>query len=249
MVTRVAALMLAASLNLPQPVPPRTDGLAPGYHLTPHGCITNQSESFASALRQRPAPYADETNAARIARLRAKLREVAGTNQSTWGIDRAYRLPLSIALYRAHHVAEARSVWRDLLSRAAPGGAAHPGTRAALTGRFHDALVAYAMEPPAFNAITFGDSGAAYNLQRGLNAAAENDLPSADTFLNYALECSIFFQVPHLALGVIAAMHHDYTTARHEWLADLEGWDPAPPDTASITQPQFDAIRLLLRYG
>lgn len=247
MVTRIAALLLAASLNLPQPVPPRTEGLAAGYHMTPHGCITN--DGFASALQRHPAPYADESNEARIVRLRRTIAAAAGTNQSVLGIDRGYRLPLSIALYRAHHVAEARAAWRDLLSRATPGGAPHAGTRAALAGRFHDALVAYAMSPPRFNRITFGDSGAAYNLQRGLNAAAEGDPAGADRFLNYALECTSFFQVPHLALGVIAAMHRDYTTARHEWLADLEGWDPAPPDSASIEQPQFDAMRLLLRYG
>lgn len=249
MVTRIAALLIAASLNLPQPVPPRIEGLAAGYHLTPHGCITNDNGGFASSLARRPAPYADESNEARIVRLRRTIAATAGTNEPVYSIDRGYRLPLSIALYRAHRVAEARAAWRDLLSRVTPGGAADAGTRAALAGRFHDALVAYAMSPPGFNHITFGESGAAYNLQRGLNAAAENDLTSADTFLNYALECTSFFQVPHLALGVMAAMRRDYTTARHEWLADLEGWDPAPPDTASITGAQFDALRLLLRYG
>ena len=249
MVTRIVALLLAASLDLPQPVPPRTEGLAPGYHLTPHGCITNETAQFAAALRAHPDAYANETNGARIVRLRRTMQSAAQTNQPAWSIDRAYRRPLSIALYRAHRVADARQQWRLLLSGKNATASADAGTRAALSGRFHDALVAYAMEPPGFNQITFGDSGAAYNLQRGLNAAARNDLTAADTFLNYSVECSTFFPVPHLALGVIAAMRRDFTTARHEWLADLEGWDPAPPDTASITGAQYDAVRLLLRYG
>lgn len=102
------------------------------------------------------------------------------------------------------------------------------------------------MSPPPFNTVTFGDDGSAYNLQRGLNEAAKGNIPGAKTFLGYALECDSMFQVPHLALGVIAAMEHDYVTARHEWLAVLEGWDPST--MPGITPAQYDAIQLLLRY-
>lgn len=159
------------------------------------------------------------------------------------------RLAYSILLYRLHHVADAKMQWRILIAggkrwRKIPDDA----TNLALAGHFHEALVQYAMSPPGFNPTTFGESGAAFNLQRGLNAAAVNDIPGASTYLGYALECSFFFQVPHLALGVIFAMKGDFTSARHQWLADLEGSDPSPPDTAGISAAQYDALYLLLRY-
>ncbi len=247
MIARIAALLLAATLNLPEPVPPRTQGLVAGYHLNAHGCITNVDAG--SFMRRGGSPYDSESNAARITRLRRGIHLENETNQSRLGIDLAYRMPLSVALYRTHRVVEARRAWRFLLARDTYATSPHAGTQAALEGKFHDALVAYAMSPPRFNMVTFGDSGAAYNLQRGLNAAARNDLAGAETYLNYSIECSPFFHVPHLALGVIAAMRHDFTTARHEWLADLEGWDPSSPDSAAIATPQYDAMRLLLRYG
>ncbi|HET9392427.1 MAG TPA: hypothetical protein VFO29_02720 [Candidatus Rubrimentiphilum sp.] len=105
----------------------------------------------------------------------------------------------------------------------------------------------FAVSPPRFNAATFGDDGSAYNMQRGLNAAAQGDIAAAKTFLGYSVECDSGFQVPHLALGVIAAMEQRFTTARHEWLAVLEGWDPSTG--ADITTAQYDAIRLLLKYS
>jgi hypothetical protein len=244
-------IVLATALNLPQPVPPVTDGLAPGYHLTPHGCITAEQDgafAAANALQQRRSAVAARYEADPESFLRA-LRNAQHENRSTWDTDLTIRLPFSIVLYRRHRIDEAMAQWRVLLSHQGRSGEVDAGTRAALGGRFHDSLVAYALSPPPFNHVTFGDSGAAYNLQRGLNAAARSDLADAHTFLGYALECSDIFQVPHLALGVIAAMDHDFTTARHEWLADLEGWDPSPPDTASVTVPQYDALRLLLRFG
>jgi tetratricopeptide (TPR) repeat protein len=159
------------------------------------------------------------------------------------------RLAYSILLYRLHHVAEAKAQWRTLIE----GGKKwtkipDSATAAALVGHFHEALVQYAMSPPSFNPVTFGDSGAAYNLQRGLNAAAVNDIPRASTYLGYALECAPFFQVPHLALGAIAALKNDFTTSRHEWVATLEGWDVASPTSAGITVAQYDAMYLLLKF-
>jgi hypothetical protein len=240
-------IALAAALNLPQPVPPVTEGLANGYYLTPHGCIASVSDEgpFAAAnFRRRRATqlgYDDPTV------LESKLRAAQHENHTEHDVDLGIRLPLSIALYRKHRVPEAMAQWRILLRHERTD--ADAGTRAALDGRFHDAFVAYALAPPGFNPITFRENGGAYNLQRGLNAAARDDLNGAVTFLGYAVECSYMFQVPHLALGVIAASHRDFTTARHEWLADLEGWDPAPPDTAGITGAQFDAVHLLLKFG
>jgi len=117
------------------------------------------------------------------------LREAQQENRSTWNTDLTTRLPFSIALYRAHRVREAMPQWRVLLSRER-AGELDAGTRAALHGRFHDSLVAYALSPPPFNQVTFGDSGAAFNLQRGLNAAARSDLTDAGTFLGYTLERS-----------------------------------------------------------
>jgi hypothetical protein len=244
-------IVLATALNLPQPIPPVTYGLAPGYHLTAHGCITaEQGGAFAAAnaLQRRRSALAARYNADPESYLLA-LRNAEHENRSTWNTDLTIRLPFSIVLYRAHRIDEAMAQWRVLLSHLDRGYEVDAGTRAALDGRFHDSLVAYALSPPPFNHTTFGESGAAYNLQRGLNAAARSDLAEARTFLGYALECSDIFQVPHLALGVIAAMDHDLTTARREWLADLEGWDPSPPDTASIVVPQYDALRLLLKFG
>ena len=179
---------------------------------------------------------------------RRKLRESQGQNLSQGGVDLGYRMPLSITLYRLHRVAEARAEWHLLLSRRFSQPAVDAGTRSALAGRFRDALVAYAMSPPGYSPQA-RDAGAMYNVQRGLNAAAIGDLTGASTFLNYAIECDPLFEVPHLALGIIAAMRHDLTTARHEWIADLEGTDAMPPDTAGPTPAQYDAIRLLLRFG
>jgi hypothetical protein len=251
-IARLAALAIAASLNLPQPVPPRTDGLAAGYALTPHGCIANGSTPTAFELenlrlRARAAQGIQSDDDA-ILFYRRKLRESEHANVSAGGVDLGYRLPLSIALYRAHRIAEARAEWQVLLSRKLSQPAMDAGTRNALAGRFADALIAYAMAPPGYSPQA-RDAGAMYNLQRGLNAAAVENPAEATTFLNYAIECDPFFEVPHLALGVIAAMQHDLTTARHEWIAALEGGDAAPPDTAGPTQAQYDAIRLLLRFG
>ncbi|HEY6237239.1 MAG TPA: hypothetical protein VIW69_19205 [Candidatus Elarobacter sp.] len=245
-------MAVAASLNLPQPVPPVTAGLAEGYRLTPHGCIANARALTAfelenARLRAR-ASQGITTDDDAVTFYRRKLRETEHENVSAGSVDLGYRMPLSIALYRTHRVAEARAEWRLLLTRQVLQPAVDAGTRSALAGRFRDALIAYAMSPPGYSPQA-RDAGAMYNLQRGLNVAAGGDLSGARTFLNYAVECDPFFEVPHLALGVIAAVRHDLTGARHEWIADIEGADAAPPDTAGPTQAQYDAIRLLLRFG
>jgi tetratricopeptide (TPR) repeat protein len=172
------------------------------------------------------------------------LTETRGENLSSWNIDLTIRMPLSDALYRAHRIHEAKVLWRSLIA----GKAQDDGTNAVLANNFHSALVAYATSPPGFNYIFFRESGAAYNLQRGMNAAALDDIANARRFLEYSLECSDMFSVPHLMLGVLDAKDGDYTSARREWLADIEGGEPDPPDTASITSAQYDAMRLLLRF-
>jgi len=67
--------------------------------------------------------------------------------------------------------------------------------------------------------------------------------------LNYALECDVNMPEPHLTLGILALMNRDMTTARHEFLANLEGGAAQPPDTASIWATQYDALWILLKYG
>lgn len=252
MIARIAALTIAASLNLPQPVPPATAGLAGGYHLTPHGCIADArtpSEFEIENLRLRARAARGITSDDDAIRFyREKIRESAHRNESAGGVDLGLHMPLSITLYRQHRVAEARAEWRLLLSRAVLQPAEDAATRHALAGRFQDALIAYAMSPPGYSPQA-RDAGAMYNLQRGLNAAALGDRTGASTLLSYAIECDPIFEVPHLALGIIAAMRHDLTTARHEWIAVLEGGDAGPPDTAGPTRAHYDAMRLLLRFG
>ena len=146
---------------------------------------------------------------------------------------------------------EAETEWQGLVYRYASqmtSEAADHATSLVLARRFTEALHAYAVNPPGFNQGIFGDSGAAYNLQRGMNAAARGDTVNATRYLTYALECSPNFSVAHLVLGVVYLQGGNVSAARREWIADLEGGEADPPDTASVLGSQYDAMRLLLRY-
>lgn len=95
----------------------------------------------------------------------------------------------------------------------------------------------------------FLDSGALYNLQRGLNAAAQGKYEDARRYLGYASECSDNLDAPHLVLGVIDVMNGDVRAASLQWVTALEGRVPVPPPPMGITQAQGDALTLLLRYN
>ena len=232
-------LVLGAALTLPKPVPPSAVHLAPGYHLNAHGCIV--------ATNQHAVPSLAQATASPASAIASYTHALAQTKEPQFSADAQYRLPLSIALYRAGRIHEAKTQWRTLIAHGSPSSKADAATSLALQGRFQDALVQYAISPPPFNQISFGDSGAAYNLQRGLNAAANGKTAAARRFLGYALECAGGnFQVPHLALAAMAAANRDYLTARHEWLATLQAWDPS--SMPGVTPAQYDAIWLLLRY-
>jgi len=272
-----------AALTLPPAVPPETKGLAPGYFLIAHSCVTNSRNplriSAAAAVQEAQLQstqlspddprakrlyglatnpsgyygyaaryYAARNNYDRAATFYARaLKALLKENVAPGSVD-LMRLSMSIALYRAHRIRETKPLWRLLVApRSRFTASPDDATRAALDKRFHDALIRYARTPQGFNMV-FQDNGAAYNLQRGLNAAATNDIPDARKFLGYSLECSAFFPVPHLILGVIDAMDSDYTAARHEWIVDLEGGEPDPPDTAGLMTAQYDALYLLLKF-
>jgi tetratricopeptide (TPR) repeat protein len=262
-VTVIGALALAIAVTFPTPVPPDVSHLARGYHVTPHGCVVVNVQR--TPLPPQPPsdprvrgwfpghPDAYDAYVANYAyqlgkysqAITAYQRALSETKSPQYAADASFRLPLSLALYRAHQIGQAKLIWRTLLAHQQPAGV-DPAIAAFLNGQFHDAFVKLAMLPPPFNSVTFGDDGSAYNLQRGLNAAARGNMPGAKKFLGYSVECDSGFQVPHLALGLIAATARDYTTARHEWLAVLEGWDPST--MPGVTNAQYDAIRLLLQY-
>ncbi len=231
-------LMREGKLPPKTPAPPTASRMTQLYGFTAYpGVYDSQVAHYYDDLgdKQRAVTF-----------YRRALAKIGNENVSAGSID-VIRLRLSILLFRLHKVAEAKAHWRILVSRRSKfENIPDEGTREALRQRFHEALKQYALSPPPYNQVSFGESGAEYNLQRGLNAAARGDLTKGGQLLEYSLECSPFFQVPRLALGVIEAVKNDFTTARHEWLATLEGYDPAPD--SGVTIAQYDAIYLLLKF-
>jgi hypothetical protein len=162
-------------------------------------------------------------------------------------LDSMIRQPYSIALFRAGDVSAAKAQWRILQKQNVPIDSA---TREAIAGEYQTAFTDYARTLGHTSANPmFLDSGALYNLQRGLNAAAEAKYADAQTYLGYAADCSENFDAPHLALGVISAMKGEVTAADREWLKTLEGVVPIPPPPSGISQAQSDALTLLLHYN
>jgi tetratricopeptide (TPR) repeat protein len=260
-------LVAISATPLPSPSPPEAPPSNSGYYLNAHQCVVNLKYPYTrvghircmvvpghpsvTVLCEAGNAYRAGDYAAAAALYRRALKAARPEHYTQWDIDLNINLPLSMSLYRAGHLREAEVEWRALLARhasqIAPQGS-DSGTSLVLMGRLPEAFWAYAINPPGFNQGIFGDSGAAYNLQRGLNAAARGDAAAARRYLTYALECSPDFSVAHLILGVVYLQDGNVSAARREWIADLDGGEADPPDTASILGAQYDAMRLLLRY-
>jgi hypothetical protein len=162
-------------------------------------------------------------------------------------LDSMIRQPYSIALFRAGDVSSAKAQWRILQRQSVP---VDPATRETIGGDYQTAFTDYARTLGQTSANPmFLDSGALYNLQRGLNAAAEAKYGDAQTYLGYAGECSENFDAPHLVLGVISAKKGEVSSANREWLKTLEGVVPVPPPPLGISQAQSDALTFLLHYN
>ncbi|HEY7994720.1 MAG TPA: hypothetical protein VID24_10940 [Candidatus Eremiobacteraceae bacterium] len=164
--------------------------------------------------------------------------------------DHTVRLRLSIALFRNGKINEAKEQWRTMLSHEDPARLANDpsahGINLLRAGRYQTGFGDLYVTPPNFNTITFGDSGAAAHLGNGLRAASDGHYDTAMREWQLAETCSDFFQVPHLMRGFIYQMRGQRARAVEEWIQTLQGWDPAPPDTAGITDAQYDAMRALL---
>lgn len=261
-----AALLWAISFVavLPSPSSPSAAGLAPGLFVTPHGCVASMT-----ARRGTPQPLlppsdplthsgeADMDDAYRgqyaasigrydqAANLYARaLEETTLTGYQAYLADQLFRIPMSIALLRAQRVAEAKAQWQVLLSRY--HSVIDGGTKDALAGNYQGAFADYAQGIDSYG-IGFRDAGSVFNLQRGVNAAAQSSYQDARMYLGYSLECEYGFPTPHLVLGVLDAMNNDFRAARQEWSAALEG-SVQSPITTRLSQTQADALRLLLRY-
>lgn len=236
-------LAIVAVLALPTVPAPDLRAAGPGGLRTAHGCVISLRNAFPGA--QAALDDAPGKNAKTDAQWYE--RELHSLKAPSQRIDYLVRQPLSIAYYRLHRVHEAAALWRLILSNPYYGAQIHAGTLAVMRGEFGSAFVRYARSPFGFDPVYY-DTGAAYNLQRGLNAAATANYRAAETFLRYSAECSASFQEAPFMIGILDAMQHRFTSARHEWLKTLQNREPEPPDTAGITPVQLDAIRLLLHY-
>lgn len=166
--------------------------------------------------------------------------------------DLVTRVPLSVTLYRAARLAEARDEWRRVLA-----------DRIADAKNYHTALP---RQPPAIELIARGrldlvagrevvgwwpgyfDSGAGQHMVRGLEAAKQRRYTAAAAEWRIAAQCSARFELPHLMLGYVSALNGDLEAAKNEWVATLEGVEPGPGDMQGITAAQFDAMEALLHY-
>lgn len=165
--------------------------------------------------------------------------------------DLVTRLPLSVLLYRAGRIAEARNEWRTMLSdRVADAQKYHvtmpsePPTVQLLAQRRLDVLADREM-PGGW--AGFYDTGAGQHMARGYQAAQRRDDAGAVAEWRCAAKASPQFELPHLMLGYVAALRGDARTAQREWIATLEGSQPGPGDMMSITAWQFHAMEALLR--
>ena len=259
----ILSLLLTALIQTPVlPTPQTPEPLPPGSpaYINRHGCVTTgESEPWPPAqqipcepIRGYPSMLSIciAGNAYRAGQYeRAALfykKALAQSKNEQWtrqGVDLVIRLPLSLAWYRSGRIAEAKDLWKSLVAHNPPDEA----TLAALSGHFKTAFVGFALNPPGYNANTMRDSGAQYNLQRGMNAAATGRFSDARTYLDYSLECTAEFVDPPLELGMIDIMQNRRTQAVADLVRVLEGGEADPPDTASILPAQYDAMHLLLR--
>ena len=153
--------------------------LAPGYHRTAHGCVTNgrgassrqmapaqnlqspQAQIKKQCIKSKSFPslypscagdaYLAHGQYATAAQYYQQALQLTSKENVTPGTINLSRLSYSIALYRAHNIPQTKAQWRTLLNAPAgnPAPAMLPGTADALAGRFSPALAAYAKSAPA----------------------------------------------------------------------------------------------------
>jgi hypothetical protein len=193
----------------------------------------------------------DVPAAIREYRLAAATARTAGDQPSYH--DLVTRLPLSVLLYRAGRITEARTEWRAMLSDRVedakryrmPALTPQPPAVDLLAQRRLDALAD--RELPGGWA-GFYNTGAGQHMARGFQAVKRGDDARAVAEWRCAAQASPEFEAPHLMLGYAAALRGDVRTAKREWIATLEGFNGGPGDMMSITGWQFDAMDALLRY-
>lgn len=166
--------------------------------------------------------------------------------------DLVTRLPLSVALYRAHRIAEARAQWRTMLADRIADAKRYqmqlppqPPAADLLAQRRLD-LLAERAEPDWWPG--FFDTGAGQHMVRGSDAAQRGRVAAAAFEWRCAVRASPEFQPAHLMLGYVAALRGDTAAAKNEWIAALEGVQYGPGDMFAITKWQYDAMAALLRY-
>lgn len=264
----------STAITIPTPTPnvsllypkPDSSTLVAGYMLDTNGCVVstahlppstprpvdenelvrlygNKTSSFY--MERGTINFANNEYSNAIADLRRALSAQADPLKQDYNV----RLRLSIALFRIGEIDEAKEQWRTMLSHEDPARANDPsahGISLLRVGQYQAGFRDLYVTPPNFNTISFGDSGAAAHLGNGLQAASEGHYDTAMREWRLAETCSDYFQVPHLMRGFVYQMRGQRARAAEEWIKTLQGWDPAPPDTAGITGAQYDAMRELL---
>jgi tetratricopeptide (TPR) repeat protein len=257
----ISLLLVIAHLTFPPPLPPTASS---GYYVNAQACVGRKGRPGNAQATPRPPADPSATLDPQFKKERPALHEAYLAQYQDWlrhysaaiplyrkaialspdppyVIDAEYRLPLSVDLYRTGKRPDAVSQWRKMLMDNSPYRyEIDSATRDAVSGRFHDALVAHARgNGPPFNGDAFGDSGAAYNVQRGETALAKGSDTSGQRFLSDALECSPEFGVPHLVLGVMYASRGQRNDAIDQWIQALQSNDRSPD--VSLAPVQFDA--------
>ncbi len=216
-----------------------------GYYINEHSCVVLPGQATALPSVSPLTPQALQLDEEKLEKLREALARIHETEE---GNDELYRLPMALDYYSAGRVVEADALFRSILVH--EGSQIDDGTKDALAGRFRASFRAFAKDGEGrglFFGNEYGDSGAIYNLQRGMNALAIGDTTHGRMYLGYSEECSLDFGAPHLIIGVLDLSEHDFAAARSEFLISA-GMTEAIPDMPSPSQWQLDAIDLLLHY-
>ena len=224
--------------------------MPPGFHTDRNGCYVRNVPG--PAIRPHYVLQRHDVAAA-IAEYR-----IAAATPRTVGSQPSYhdlvtRLPLSVLLYRAGRVTEARGEWRTMLSNriadAKKFGTATPDQPPALRYLAQRRLDMLAEREIPGGWAGFYGTGAGQHVARGFQAAKRGDVARAAAEWRCAAKASPEFEAPHLMLGYVAVLGGDIRTAKREWIATLEGFQSEPGDMMSITAWQFDAMEALLRYS
>ena len=120
-----------------------------------------------------------------------------------------------------------------------------PSSVALLEGRRLNALAERVV--PGWNP-SFFISGAGQHMVRGTELAKKTSYDAAAAEWRTSVRCDARFEPPHVMLGYYDVLKSDLASARREWIAALDGTDPAPGDMLGITSWQYDAMAALLRY-